>query len=57
MAVTHGLREGTLIAVEGVGKLHDGDTVIVKKQDTKNVLDGEVPLRKKDRNQSKDQML
>ena len=57
VAVTHGLREGTLIAVEGVGKLHDGDTVIVKKQDTKNVLDGEVPLRKKDRNQSKDQML
>ena len=57
IAINQGLRVGTTIVVEGVDRLHDGDTVSVIKQDDIEALGGEVPLKKKDKNNTRDQML
>lgn len=57
VAVNQGLRVGTSIVVEGVNRLHDGDVVTVIKQDEIEAVGGEVPLRKKDKTNTRDQML
>ena len=57
VAVNQGLRVGTSIVVEGVNRIHDGDTVAVIKQEDIEAVSGEVPLKKKDKTGTRDQML
>ncbi|MBO6009166.1 MAG: efflux RND transporter periplasmic adaptor subunit [Ruminobacter sp.] len=57
VAVNQGLRVGTSIVVEGVNRIHDGDTVTVIRQEDIEAVSGEVPLKKKDKTGTRDQML
>lgn len=57
VAIKQGIRTDSLVVVEGIEKIRDGDKVTVLKNDDELDVSGDVPLKKKDKKNNEDLVL